>query len=223
MGSLNSDTTRLLAGVRRGEAEATGELLEEVHAELCRLARRQRSRWKGDPSMRTTALAHEAYLKLVGPADRSWENRSHFMAVAATAMRQILINDAKRRRAEKRGGGEGPTLSLEELRDKLGREMEADTARADEAVTEREAELLVMLNEALDRFEEEHSRAARGVECRFFGGMTIEETAEALGVSPSTVNRDWRQAKAWLYREMERMRGRGTGPSVAEGERPIPE
>jgi len=189
--------TRLLADLREGNDAAADDLFEHVYTELRRRARGQRKRWKGDPSLQTTALAHEAYLKLVGPEEQSWKNRSHFFAVAATAMRQILLNEARQKRAQKRGG-DAPVLSLEELREELGRDV---------ALTEERAEVLVILEEALGRLEEERPRAARVVECRFFGGMTIEETAEALGVSGSTVSRDWKTAKTWLYREMKRIRG----------------
>jgi RNA polymerase sigma factor (TIGR02999 family) len=136
--------------------------------------------------------------------ERSWENRSHFFAVAARAIRQILVNRARRKRAQKRGG-DAPVLSLEGLRETIG--PEADEAADRTVTTAEEAQLLVLLDEALDRFAEEYPRAARGVECRFFGGMTIEETAEALDVSASTISRDWNLAKAWLYREMKRLRG----------------
>jgi RNA polymerase sigma factor (TIGR02999 family) len=189
--------TRLLVRLREGNDAVAGDLFEHVYTELRRRARGQRKRWKGDPSLQTTALAHEAYLKLVGPEEQSWENRSHFFAVAAKAMRQILLNEARRKRAQKRGG-EAPTLSLEALREELGRDV---------ALTEERAEVLVVLEEALELLEDERPRAARVVECRFFGGMTIEETAEALGVSGSTVSRDWKTAKTWLYREMKRIRG----------------
>ncbi len=196
-GSSQTRVTKLLARLREGEHEVANDLLEHVYAELRQRARGQRKRWKGDPSLQTTALAHEAYLKLVGPEEQSWENRSHFFAVAAQAMRQILLNEARRKRAQKRGG-EAPVLSLEELRAELGRDV---------AMTEERAEVLVVLEEALGQLEEKRPRAARVVECRFFGGMTIEETAEALGVSGSTVSRDWKFAKTWLYREMKRIRG----------------
>jgi RNA polymerase sigma factor (TIGR02999 family) len=196
-GPSQEQVTKLLAKCREGDDGATDELFAAVYEELRRRAHGQRKRWKGDPSLQTTALAHEAYLKLVGPEEQSWENRSHFFAVAATAMRQILLNEARQKRAQKRGG-DAPVLSLEELREELGRDV---------ALTEERAEVLVILEEALGRLEEERPRAARVVECRFFGGMTIEETAEALGVSGSTVSRDWKMAKTWLYREMKRIRG----------------
>ncbi|MEF8940174.1 MAG: ECF-type sigma factor [Salinivenus sp.] len=207
MAGSSSGITELLAELREGKEEAAGELFEQVHARLRRLARGQRKRWQGDLSLQTTALAHEAYLKLVGPEARSWKSRSHFFAVAARAMRYILIARARRKAADKRGG-DAPLLSLEDLRESLGREVAAGREPADRTVTTEEAaELLVMLDEALERFAEEHPRAAQGVECRFFGGMTIEETAEALGVSASTVSRDWTLARGWLYREMKRLRG----------------
>lgn len=179
------------------------ELFERVYTELRQRAHYQRRRWNGPPSLQTTALAHEAYMKLIAPEDRSWETRSHFLAVAATAMRQILIDRARGKRAQKRGG-DAPVLSLEELRAQLGTE---------EPAADVEAEAVIILNEALNRLETEHPRAARGVECRFFAGMTIEETAEALGVSPATVNRDWKHSQAWLYREMKRIRAGGEASS----------
>jgi RNA polymerase sigma factor (TIGR02999 family) len=196
--------TELLADLQAGDGEAVEPLFEAVYDELRRLARGKREQWKGDPSLQTTALAHEAYVKLVGDEERSWENRSHFFAVAAQALRQILVNRARRKHAQKRGG-EAPVLSLEELRETVN--PEADEAADHKVTTAEEAQLLVLLDEALGRFADEYPRAARGVECRFFGGMTIEETAEALGVSASTISRDWSLAKAWLYREMKRMRG----------------
>lgn len=209
--SSEPSVTDLLADLRAGKRAVEADLLADVHAELRRLARGQRRRWRGDPSLRTTALAHEAYLKLVDREEQSWENRSHFFAVAATAMRQILLNEARRKRAEKRGG-EAPILSLEELQESIGRRDPADERRADDALlSAEEAELLVLLGEALDRFDEEHPRAARVVECRVFGGMTIEETAEALDVSEATVSRDWNEAKAWLYREMKSIRSEDGG------------
>ena len=204
MSASKHRVTELLADLQAGDGEAAEPLFEAVYDELRRLARGKREQWKGDPSLQTTALAHEAYVKLVGDEERSWKNRSHFFAVAARALRQILVNRARRKRAQKRGG-EAPVLSLEELRETVG--PEADAAADRTVTTAEEAQLLVLLDEALSRFADEYPRAARGVECRFFGGMTIEETAEALDVSASTVSRDWNLAKAWLYREMKRLRG----------------
>jgi len=198
-GSSDHSVTELLDNLREGQGEVLDDLYERVYSDLRQRAHRQRQRWKGDPSLQTTALAHEAYFKLVDQEERSWENRSHFFAVSAQAMRHILIDQARQKTAEKRGGQASP-LSLEELKEKLGRDV---------AMTAEDAEAFVVLGEAPDRLEDENPRAARGVECRFFGGMTIEETAEALDVSTATVSRDWKQAKAWLYREMKRIRGGG--------------
>lgn len=187
--------TALLVEVRAGKRAALDDLFEHVYAELRQRAQGQRRRWQGDPSLQTTALINEAYLKLVEQGEQSWTSRSHFFAVAAQAMRYILINWARAKRAQKRGGG-APKLSLEALRESLGREV---------AAAEEAAEALVVLGEALERFEQKHPRAARGVECRFFGGLSIAETAEALGVSEATVSRDWSLAQGWLYREMKRI------------------
>jgi RNA polymerase sigma factor (TIGR02999 family) len=197
--------TRLLVDLRAGDEAAARDLFDEVYPELRRRARGQRKRWKGDPSLQTTALAHEAYLKLVDQAEQSWESRSHFFAVASRAMRHILINEAEQKRAQKRGG-EAAVRSLEALRESMGQA---------QATTEERAEMLVILDAALDQFEKEHPRAARVVECRFFGGMTIEETAEALDVSGSTVSRDWDLAQAWLYRAMKRIAGTDDAPDDA--------
>lgn len=198
--SSSQTVTQLLEEVRGGAEAAAHELFQRVYSELRKRAHQQRGRWKGEPSLQTTGLAHEAYLKLVDQEDRSWENRSHFFAVSARAMRHILIDRARRKRAQKRGG-QAPTLSLEELKERLGRDV---------AMTEDDAEAFVVLEEALGRLEDERPRAARGIECRFFGGMTIDQTAGALGVSPATVSRDWKLARAWLYREMKRIRGEDT-------------
>lgn len=195
--SSPNDVTELLREVCNGQAAAVGALFEEVYPELRQRAHHQRQRWKGNPSLQTTALVNEVYLKLVDPAERSWESRSHFLAVSAQAMRHILIDNARRKTREKRGG-DAQKLSLEELKERLGREI---------TMTEDDAEAFFVLDAALRRLEDAHPRAARGVECRFFAGMTIEETAEALGVSTATVSRDWSLAKPWLYREMKNIRG----------------
>lgn len=187
--------TRLLSTLQEGGDEAAlNKLFERVYKELHRRAHQQRRRWKGNYTLNTTALVHEAYLKLVDQEDHSWKNRAHFFAVAAKAMRHILINYARDRQAQKRGG-DAPKLSLEGFREMLGRTV---------AMNEERAEMLVVLDEALEQFEKDHPRASRVVECRFFGGMTIEETAEAVGVSTATVSRDWTLAQAWLYREIKR-------------------
>jgi RNA polymerase sigma factor (TIGR02999 family) len=193
--SPHRSITELLVAWRGGQEAAFDRLFAQVYPTLRRCAHGQRRRWNGSPSLQTTALVHEAYLQLVHRNERSWQSRSHFFAVAARAMRYILVDWARRKRAAKRGGDARP-FSLETLRETLGRDV---------AVTEETAEVLVVLDEALDRLYAEHPRAARSVEGRFFGGMTIPEVAEVLGVSPSTVSRDWLLAQGWLYREMRRL------------------
>jgi RNA polymerase sigma factor (TIGR02999 family) len=191
--ALSQDgVTELLVAWRDGEDAAFDRLFEQVYDTLRRCAHQQRRRWRGTPSLQTTALVNEAYLRLVDCNEQSWSSRSHFFAVAARAMRYILLDWARRKCAQKRGGPT-PPLSLDALRETLGREV---------AVTEETAEALLVLDAALDQLQAAHPRAARGVECRFFVGMSIEETAEALGVSASTVSRDWLIAQGWLYREM---------------------
>lgn len=194
--------TELLVAWRAGDKAAFDRLFAEVHDTLRRCAHGQRRRWRGPPSLRTTALVNEAYLRLVDRGDQSWSNRAHFFAVAARAMRYILLDWARRARAQKRGG-DAPTLSLDALRETLGRAV---------VVTEEVADALLVLDEALDRLQAVHPRAAQGVECRFFVGLSIEETAEALGVSASTVSRDWLVAQGWLYREMQRLLDEGDTP-----------
>jgi RNA polymerase sigma factor (TIGR02999 family) len=179
------DVTRILQAVRGGDPHAADELFRAVYDELHRIASGQRRRWDGNETLNTTALVHEAYLKLVRQEEADWESRAHFFAVAARAMRQILINYAERQVAAKRGGG-AVHVSLTD-----------GVAMAPEA-----AEELLALHEALDRLASVHERSSRVVECRFFGGFGIRDTAETLGVSAATVERDWAFASAWLRREM---------------------
>jgi RNA polymerase sigma factor (TIGR02999 family) len=191
---LQHSVTRLLARVQDGDQAAFHKLLPLVYAELRILARAQRRRWDGDETLNTTALVHEAYLRLVDQGRPGWKDRAHFLAAASQAMRHILIDYARRRTARKRGGPL-PPLALHEIEEALGGSTEAVEA-GDEA--------LLALEEALRRLEAENPRQAWIVECRFFGGMTIPETAEALAVSPATVTRGWAAAQAWLYREIRR-------------------
>ena len=186
-----SEITELLDGVSKGDAEATERLLPLVYNELRQLAHRQLRKERHDHTINTTALVHELYLKMVEhPMKLDWESRSHFFAVAARAMRQILVNYAKSRSRKKRGGGV-PNVSL------------------DEAVImpEERAEELIALDEALEQLAKMNERQAKVVECRYFSGLTIEETASVLGVSVPTVNRDWTTAKLWLYIEVKQALG----------------
>lgn len=176
-----SDVTALLRQLGDGDEAVLDDLLPAVYDELRRIAHNQ-LRGEGEAhTLRTTELVHEAYLKLVDHHAVDWQDRQHFFAVAARAMRQVLIDHARRSSAQKRGG-KGPDVSLDDVT--LPRPTRTET--------------LVALDDALDRLAGQDERAVRVVECRFFGGYTIEETADVLGVSPSTVQRDWRAAQAWL-------------------------
>jgi RNA polymerase sigma factor (TIGR02999 family) len=192
--------TRLLLDLRAGNRPAFSELLPLVYDELHRLATRQRQRWEGDETLNTTALVHEAYLRLVDQTAPQWLSRPHFMAVASTAMRQILLDYAKRKQAAKRGGGHRPMPF---------HEVEA-TLRGGGDPSEARSEALLAMDDSLRRLEKHNRRQSRIVECRFFGGMTIKDTAEALGISPATVSRGWAMAQAWLYRDLKRSLGAST-------------
>lgn len=181
----------LLEELRDGRREAFDELFPLVYQELRELAHRRRQDWQGDHTLNTTALVHEAYLKLMGQRDATWETEAHFLAAAAKAIRHILINYARDSRAKKRGGG-WQRVSLSER--KLPGQGETDPLSWDDRV--------VALDEALQRLAERSERQSRIVECRFFGSMTVQQTAAALGLSTATVTRGWAMARAWLYREL---------------------
>ena len=185
--------TRLLRDLESGDRGAFDELLPLVYGQLHQAAERQRRRWHGDETLNTTALVHEAYLRLVDQTAPSWQNRAHFLAVASRAMRQILINYAKARQAAKRGGGAEP-IPLHEIEAAL---------KGDGDPAEARDEALAALEVSLRRLESLDDRQCRVVECRFFGSMTIHDTAEALGISPATVKRSWASAQAWLYRDLK--------------------
>jgi RNA polymerase sigma factor (TIGR02999 family) len=193
MSETNPGTvTRLLAELEGGSPTALDELFPLVYEELRAYAHQQRQRWDGDTTLGTTALVNETYLKLAGGARIGAHSRLHFLRVAAAAMRHILCNYARDRRAAKRGG-DAPKLSL----DAMG-------SAADRLTFSREQyEMLLELDDALRRLEAVDPRLSHVVECRFFGGLSIDDTAAALGVSPATVKRDWALARAWLYRELE--------------------
>jgi RNA polymerase sigma factor (TIGR02999 family) len=192
--ATEATVTRLLDQLQSGHREALNQLYPLVYQELKALAHYHRRRWHGDDTLGTTALLHEAYLKLLGQRRLAARSRAHFFAVAAKAMRHILSNYAEARRRKKRGG-DRERVSLETL--------DALPVRLD--FTDEHAESLAVLDEALRRLEQTNDRLSQVVECRFFGGMSIADTAAALGVSPATVKRDWVLARAWLYREMQRI------------------
>jgi len=184
--SLHS-VTQLLLAWSNGDESALDKLTPLVYDELRRLARRYLRRERPGHSLQATALVHEAFLRLIDQQQAPWESRLHFFGVAAQLMRQILVEHARSRQAAKRGGG-ALRISL---------------SQAGAIFAERDVDL-VTLDDALKLLARIDPQKSRLVELRFFSGLTIEETAEALGVSPATVIRQWRLAKAWLYREIKK-------------------
>ncbi len=182
---------KLLSEVRAGRREALEQLFPMVYDELRELAHRNRRGWEGDLTLNTTALVHEAYLKLVDQRQASWETEAHFLATAAKAIRHILSNYARDRRAQKRGGGwQRVSLSGEEIDGGLGEPVGPWEDR------------VVALDDSLQRLTGLSERQGRIVECRFYAGMTVEQTALALGLSTATVTRGWTMAQAWLRQDL---------------------
>jgi RNA polymerase sigma factor (TIGR02999 family) len=185
------EVTQLLQRLQAGDATAVDFLVPLVYAELHELAAGYLRSERPDHTLQPTALVHEAYLKLVGQREVHWQNRSHFLGVAAQAMRRILVDYARKHRAAKRGGG--PVITLREG-----------------MLVDQAANLdLIALNDALTRLAELDQRQARIVELRFFGGLTLEEIAAVLGISTITIKREWRIARAWLRSQL----GESPGPS----------
>ena len=170
---------------REGDREALEELMPLVYDELRRLARHYLRQERSDHTLQSTALVHEAYLRLAGGNAPNWQNRAHFFGVAAHIMRQILVEHARGRGAAKRGGN-ALRLEIDEAL-VLPQQIDVD---------------VVALDKALNELSEMDAQQGRIVELRFFGGLTIEDTSEVLGISPATVKRDWVTARAWLYRAM---------------------
>jgi RNA polymerase sigma factor (TIGR02999 family) len=182
-----SSVTRLLAAHRAGEPEAFGQLVLLVHQDLRRIARGQRRRMGGGETLNTTALVHEAYAKLVEHEGVEPADRGHLLAVAAVAMRQLLVDYARYRARDKRGGG-AQHEPVDDVADAVG----------------RDARHLLDLDLALQRLATREPRQARVVECRYFAGLTEQETADALAMSLRTVQREWLKARAWLREELGR-------------------
>jgi RNA polymerase sigma factor (TIGR02999 family) len=179
------EVTQLLIDWRHGDQAALDKLMPLVYDELRRIAHRYMKRERPSHTLQTTALVNEAYVRLVGQRDAEFQNRAHFLAVAAQVMRHLLVDYARNRRYEKRGGG--------------ARQVTLDEAAV---LTQGRDEQLLALDQALGKLASIDRRKSQLVELRYFGGMNTEETAEVLGVSPITVKREWQKAKAWLYREM---------------------
>jgi RNA polymerase sigma factor (TIGR02999 family) len=180
----NSDVTALLIACGNGEEQARSILMEAVYGELRRIAGAYLQRERAEHTLPPTALVHEAYLRLVDQNRVRWRNRAHFFGIAAQQMRRILVDHARAHRAAKRGGG--ATIPLSNI-DVAGSPPEVD---------------VLELETALEKLAALDPRQSRLVELRFFGGLSVEETATVLGVAPITVKRDWALARAWLYREL---------------------
>jgi len=180
------DVTRLLVAWKDGDRSALDDLMPLVERELRLRARGHLRRERPGHLLQTTALLNEAYLRLVRQKDVTWQNRAHFFAIASQAMRRILVDHAKTQRRQKRGGG-APVVSLDDVA----------------VMSPQRSEELLALDAALHKLAAFDERKARLVEMRYFAGLSVEETAEAMGVSVATVMRDWRVAKAWLQRELE--------------------
>jgi RNA polymerase sigma factor (TIGR02999 family) len=187
MAALPDEVTQLLINWSKGDKAALEKLAPLVHSELRRLARRYLGREHPGHTLQTSALINEAYIRLIDQDSVQWQNRAHFFAVAAQVMRHILVDHARAHLYAKRGGG-ALKLPLDEA----------------EALTGQRAAELVALDDALNTLTILDSRKSRIIELRFFGGLTIEETAEAMNISPKTVTREWRSAKAWLHHEMSK-------------------
>ncbi len=179
-----SDVTHLLHAIEQGDPHAAAQLLPLLYDELRRLAAHKLAQEKPGQTLQATALVHEAYLRLIGPArDRHWDSRGHFLAAAAEAMRRILVENVRRKRSQKRGG-DAARLPLDRL----------DLAHP------LPDERLLALDEALTRLAAERPEVAELVKLRFFAGLTMDEAAQALGISPATAYRHWNYARAWLFR-----------------------
>jgi len=185
MASDSDNVTRLLLEWSDGNQQALEEMLPLIYDELRRLAHNFLYRERPGHTLQTTALVHEAYLKLIDQRDARWQNRAHFFAIAAQAMRRILIDSARQHIADKRGGG-GQKLSLAE----------------GATITPEPDSNLLALDEALNALAEIDAQQSRIIELRYFGGLTIEETAEVMKLSPATIKREWTMARAWLHQSL---------------------
>jgi RNA polymerase sigma-70 factor, ECF subfamily len=187
-----AEVTELLRSWGRGEAGALDRLTPLVYAELHRMARRYMRNERSGNTLQTTALVNEAYLRLVDIKSAAWQDRAHFFALSAQMMRRILVDSARARASAKRGGG---------------RRADHSTAIDFDAIPDLESQKgkdVLALDDALIELEKLDSRKARVIELRYFGGLSVDETAEVLKISPQSVLRDWKLAKAWLLREMSR-------------------
>ena len=188
MGAESAEITRLLKAWSGGDPEALEQLTPKVYAELQRMAGQHMRNERSGSTLQATALVNEVYLRLVNAANVNWQDRAHFFAVSATMMRRILVGRARKRNSEKRGGA-APKVNLD------------DVAEVASGGKERE---IVAIDDALEELARIDARKAKVVELRFFGGLSVEETAEVLRISAQSVMRDWKLAKAWLMRELRK-------------------
>jgi len=182
-----SEVTRILNAIEEGDPRAAEELLPLVYSALRQLAASRMAKESADHTLQPTALVHEAWLRLVEKPNPTFQNRAHFFAAAAEAMRRILIDRARRRKAVRHGGGQE----------------RVDFAKVDLAAPESGQDQLLAVNEALDRLEAAHPLEAQVVKLRYFVGMTNDEAADTLGIAPRTAKYYWTHARAWLYREIQ--------------------
>jgi RNA polymerase sigma factor (TIGR02999 family) len=185
---LPSDPTKLLSRASAGDSKAVSQLMPLVYDELRRLAASYIRRERPGQTLQATALVNEAYIRLIGEKAHNWQNRTHFLAIAALSMRQILVQRARTRKAAKRGGDPQRITLDEQLLPAAPDKGEVD---------------LLALDTALEKLAALNERQAKIVELRYFGGLSVEEAAEALGISPATVKRDWTLARAWLKKELD--------------------
>lgn len=195
-GVASRNVTRLLEAHADGDPDALDQLIPLVYDHLRRIAHDRLRGERGSHTLNTTALVHEAYLRLVDVSDPDWKGRGHFFAVSSKIIRNVLTDYARRRRADKRGGGA--------IRVPLSDELDADRSGSGQSAVD-----LLALDEALSALARRDARLERVVECRFFGGLTVRETADVLGVSVRTVERDWTRAKAYLYQMLSPGAGAG--------------
>jgi RNA polymerase sigma factor (TIGR02999 family) len=181
----DGNVTLLLTELREGNQEAANRLMPLIYSELRRMAGSYMQRERPGHTLQATALVNEVYMRLVGGEPVPWQNRAHFFAIAAHAMRGVLLDYARRRHAGKRGGMDAQKVEIDELRG-----------------VSPKIENVIAIDEALERLERIDPRQSRLIELRFFAGLSVEEAAEVMGVSPVTIKREWRSAKAWLHREL---------------------
>ncbi len=182
------NVTLMLENCIKGKKGAVDQLLPYVYDELRRISSKYLNEEYRNHTLQTTELVHEAYIKMVGNENINWQNRAHFFGIAAQSMRQILVDHARKRKSIKRGEGK-MNISLEDAFE----------------ISEKSDDQIIALDDALNKLEMFEERPGKIVELRFFSGLTIEETAEALDISPATAKRDWIFAKAWLYREISNL------------------